>query len=260
MSDIKVYTLYSGSSGNCVYISSPGAKILIDAGKSARTLAASLRAAGGELFDIDAIFVTHGHSDHTSALAQLMRQSRLKVHMTEETAAEVRERDRYAVDTIETHPRVYETSVGDLTVRSFATSHDSPGSVGYIVSSPRETLGIATDLGYVTRGIFEKLSKCDRVIIESNYDPTMLRTGSYPYYLKQRISSDHGHLSNDDCARVVSALADAGVRSFLLAHLSAENNTPEKALAASCRALVEGGHKDDTIISVADRHMPTFFE
>ena len=98
------------------------------------------------------------------------------------------------------------------------------------------------------------------MIIESNYDEDMLQNGPYPYYLKQRIRSNHGHLSNSDCARLVAALADVGVRSFLLAHLSAENNTPERALAASCAALKEGGHAGDSIISVADRHLPTFFE
>ncbi len=259
MSEIKICTLYSGSSGNCVYISSPETSILIDAGRSARTLLASLTAAGGDPFEIEAIFVTHGHTDHTSALAQLMKKSRIPVHMTEETAAEVRARDRYAVDTVVTHPRVFEATVGDLTVSSFPTPHDSAGSVGYIVTSPYGSIGIATDIGHMTVGIFNRLAACDKVMIESNYDENMLRTGSYPYPLKRRIGSDFGHLSNSDCARTVSALADAGVKSFLLAHLSAENNTPELALAASCRALVEGGHTD-AVISVADRNFPTVFE
>ena len=260
MSGLTVYTLYSGSSGNCVYISSQNAKILIDAGKSARTLVDSLNNAGGDPFELDSIFVTHGHSDHVAALATLMKQRRIPVHMTEETAADVRAHNPYKVDTIVVHPREYEYSVGDLTVSSFPTPHDSPGSVGYIISSPAETVGIATDLGYVTKGIFARLSKCDRVIIESNYDEEMLKNGPYPYPLKQRIRSQQGHLSNSECARLVSALADKGVRSFLLAHLSAENNTPECALAASCSALVEGGHKDDALIAVADRFFPTYFE
>ena len=260
MAGIKVYTLYSGSSGNCVYISSPGAKILIDAGRSARTLLDSLRAAGGDPFDLDAVFITHGHTDHTAALATLMKQRHIPVHMTEETAADVRAHNPFRVDTIITHPREFELTVGDLTLRSFPTSHDSPGSVGYTVAAPGETLGVATDMGYVTNAVFSRLSDCDRVIIESNYDDDMLTNGPYPYYLKQRIRSQRGHLSNADCARLVGALADAGVRSFLLAHLSEENNTPERALAASCAVLVEGGHRDDTLISVADRYLPTYFE
>ena len=261
MEGIRIFTLYSGSSGNCVYIATPEARIIIDAGKSARSLVAALRSAGGDPFELDAVFVTHGHSDHVSALAQLMKQRHIPVHMTEETAADVRARIPFAADTIVTHPREYEYSIGDLTVSSFPTPHDSPGSVGYVISSPHGKVGIATDVGTVTNDLFARLSRCDRVMIESNYDEGMLtRNPNYSYPLKQRIRSERGHLSNADCARFVCALADSGVKSFLLAHLSAENNTPELALKASCTALVEGGHANDTLISVADRHLPTYFE
>ena len=260
MSDkLTVYTLYSGSSGNSVYISSGRTGIIIDAGASARTLGESLRAVGGDISMISAVFVPHAHTDHTTALATLMKRTHIPVHMCAETAAEVRARDGYAVDTIVTHPREYECAVGDLTVTSFETPHDSPGSVGYVVSSPGETVGIATDMGFVTPAVFDRLSRCDRLIIESNYDEYMIKNGHYPPFLKARILSDHGHLSNDECARAVSGLAEAGVKSFLLAHLSRENNTPEKALAASCTALSRAGRTDVTI-SVADRFCPTFFE
>ena len=256
---LTVYTLYSGSSGNCVYISSAKTRIIIDAGCSARTLETSLRAVGGDLSRLDAVFVTHGHTDHVNALATLMKRTHLPVHMCADTANWLRGKFDYVVDTIVEHPREYEYTVGDLTVASFPTPHDSPGRVGYVVTADGETLGVATDMGCVTRGIYDRLARCDRLIIESNYDEDMLRHGHYTPDLKARILSDHGHLSNADCARLVSALAGEGVRSFLLAHLSRDNNTPERALAASCSALSQAG-RTDVLISVADRFCPTYFE
>lgn len=255
---MKVYTLFSGSSGNCVYIESANAKIVIDVGKAYTHFARGLDAIGTTPDALDCAFVTHGHSDHTAGLSQLMKRTGTPVHMTSETAADVRMHCPFSVDTIVTHPREFEVNVGDITVESFRTSHDSAGSVGYIVTSRDEKIGIATDLGYVSRGIFDKLSKCTRVVIESNYDEDMLKTGPYSFFLKQRIASNVGHLSNSDCARVVAALAQAGVGSFLLAHLSENNNTPEYALAASCAALSEIG-RTDVVIAAADRNDPTFF-
>lgn len=260
MSDLKVFTLCSGSSGNSVYVASPGARILIDAGRAYSSIVRALQAVGGDEGRIDAVFVTHGHSDHIAALATLMRRLRVPVHMTEDTAADLRIRCGFSADTIVTHPREYSCTVGDLTVSSFVTSHDSPGSVGYTVAlGGADTLGIATDLGCVTDAVFTRLSACSRVIIESNYDDALLAAGPYPYHLKKRIRSADGHLSNADCARTVAALAEAGVGSFLLSHLSEQNNTPELALAACCAALEKAGRTDVSIYA-ADRFLPTRFE
>ncbi len=260
MSDTKIYTLYSSSKGNCVYICAPDTRILIDAGGSLRSLQNAMCAVGGALSKLDAVFVTHAHSDHTAALVMLMKKHHIPVHMTEETACDFRERCAPVCDTVVTHTRHYSETVGSLTVRSFITPHDSAGSVGYTVEGEDFHLGLATDMGYVTEEIFLSLCDCDRVIVESNYDRDMLVYGSDPPILKSRIASRTGHLSNDGCAQLVRALADRGIRNFMLAHLSERNNTPETALRTSCAALSNGGYSHDCSILCAAPDRPTLFD
>lgn len=260
MNGTKIYTLYSSSKGNSVYIEAPDTRILLDAGGSLRSLTNAMCAVGGSLARLDAVFVTHAHSDHTAALALLMKKYHTPVHMTEETACDFRARCQPVCDTITVHPRHYTVEVGSLTVRSFITPHDSAGSVGYTVSGGDFCLGLATDMGYVTEEIFESLCGCDRVIVESNYDRDMLVFGSDPPALKARIDSRTGHLSNDGCAQLISALADRGIRNFMLAHLSERNNTPETALRTSCTALTQGGHDTSCSILAAGPDRPTLFD
>ena len=200
----------------------------------------SLNSVGGDPKTLDAVFVTHGHTDHTSALSQLMKKWELPVHMSGETAGDLRSHCSYINDTIVEHDREYTVRVGELTVSSFRTPHDSPGSVGYIVSSPDETIGVATDIGYVTQGIFNRLCDCDRVIIESNYDEEMLRTGPYPYPLKRRIDGSGGHLSNEAAAGLLLKICHTGLHQVILGHLSQTNNYPLLALE-TVRGILNGG-------------------
>lgn len=260
MAATRIYTLYSSSRGNSVYIDSPDARILIDAGGSLRSLENALHTVGSDVSSLDAVFVTHGHSDHTSALVQLMKRYHIPVHMTADTACDFRTRCCPVCDTVVTHTRHYTESVGGLTVSSFITPHDSAGSVGYTVKGGDFHLGLATDMGYVTEEIFERLCCCDRVIVESNYDNDMLVYGGDPPALKARISSRTGHLSNDNCARLVRELADRGIRNFMLAHLSERNNTPEAALRSVCAALTHAGHAPSCAVMAASPDVPTLFD
>ncbi len=249
MKDLKITSLYSGSGGNATLVRSAGATVLIDAGKSLRTLSSALKSAGCDVGKLDAIFVTHEHSDHTAALAVLSKKHPIPIHMTEPTVEGLARSGvvlRYAVK----HPLLFEVKVGDLTVRSFELSHDSDACVGYRIDTDGgESFGSATDTGYVTDGMLDKLSGCRTVIIESNYDEDMLKFGPYPHELKRRISSRSGHLSNTDCAVVASQLAVRGTRHFMLAHLSRENNSPELALSTVKKALAQF---PDVRVSVAD--------
>lgn len=256
----RIYTLYSSSKGNSVYIETPDTRILIDAGGSMRSLTNAMCAVGGALSRLDAVFVTHAHSDHTAALVMLMKKYHTPVHMTDDCAADFRQRCAPVCDTVTVHPRHFTVGVGSLTLSSFVTPHDSPGSVGYTVSGADFRLGLATDMGFVTEEIFTRLCDCDRVIVESNYDRDMLVYGSDPPSLKARIDSRTGHLSNAGCAQLVAALADRGVKNFMLAHLSERNNTPETALRTSCAALQKSGLADGCSILCAAPDRPTLFD
>ncbi len=236
-------TLYSGSAGNAAYLETPHARILIDAGKCARTLIASLRGIGVEVDTLDAIFITHDHSDHVAALEVLAKKHPIPVHMLYKSAL------RYSADPPEAlcncfmlyKDAPFTATVGDVTVTAFPTPHDSRASVGYRFELPTDDgmirLGYATDIGHVTDTLREALTGCEAVVIESNHDVDMLMDGPYPYDLKLRIRSRRGHLSNRECADLCAELAGEGTTHFLLAHLSEENNVPDLAFDETGSAL-----------------------
>ena len=242
MKTCQVVTLYSGSGGNAVYIRVGDTTILIDAGKSARALCCALREIGADISDVRAVFVTHEHSDHISALEVLSKKHDFPIHIMEQSATRF---DRLPPSALHEHLVRHEgmfcEKIGELTVSSFRTPHDSRMSVGYRISFLDEdgehTLGVATDIGYVSDSVREGLCGCEAVVLESNHDVDMLMDGPYPYDLKLRIRSKRGHLSNSDSASFASELAARGTRGFLLAHLSEENNDPALALDEAVSAI-----------------------
>lgn len=251
--------LFSGSRGNCTLIRTTEANILIDCGKSARAVASSLSELGVSLCDVDAVFITHEHTDHTSALEAVCQRYDIPVHVTGPSSEKLLCRECVARCAV-CHPTEYSVRVGDLTVTSFPLPHDSAAHVGYIIEDASgDTLGIATDMGHVTPCAEENLSHCRRVIIEANHDVEMLLEGSYPPFLKRRILSPRGHLSNTDCAQLVCELAASGVEAFALAHLSPENNIPNLAYTEVKCALDSAGFSSCDLV-VCDReftvHLP----
>lgn len=235
---IKICSLYSGSKGNCLFVGSERAKILIDAGKSARTLAKALADIGESIEEIDAIFITHEHTDHVSALGTLAKYYHIPIHATSGCARALDRKYSGLYDCLVPHSPVFEETIGDITVSSFRTSHDSACSVGYkFTTDSGFSAGIMTDSGIVTNSAAEALLGCRAVILEANHDLEMLKNGPYPYYLKERVASKLGHLSNTLSARFAAYLVDNGTESLLLAHLSEENNVPSLALATVCGAL-----------------------
>ncbi len=231
MSDFTAFSLFSGSKGNVAFVATKKAQILIDAGMSARSIEASLNALGTSLSCVTDIFITHDHSDHTKGLESICKKYDVKVHMTKASADVVISKSLTPclVQKSCLHPLIYEFDIEDLHISSFATPHDSRASVGFVIKSPTHTLGYATDLGYVTDTVKERLMGVDSVIIEANHDVLMLEEGPYPRFLKERILSRFGHLSNEDCAAFCAELAEGGTKHFLLAHLSEQNNIPEEA-------------------------------
>lgn len=247
---MKAYSLFSGSKGNCIFICSDKASVLIDCGVSERRTRYSVEALGRKMEDIDAIFITHEHIDHVSGLKMIEKKHSIPVHLTEESArcivCEAKDLENMYI-----HDSEYSVCIKDLEISSFLLSHDSECAVGYIVkdNTTGHTLGIATDTGCVTKGMKDKMCGCDTVILESNHDVVMLKTGSYPADLKRRISGKHGHLSNDDAAEFASFLAENGTKRILLFHLSEENNTPELAIKTVKSAI----NNDDVIVMAADK-------
>lgn len=258
MNSYRIDSLYSGSGGNATLVRTPGACILIDAGKNARALTEALRQVGTEPEALDAIFVTHDHRDHISALPVLTRKCSLPVHAVEATAQVIAEGAPPTLrECLRKHPPLYEERVGDVTVRSFITPHDSRFSVGYRIEltdawGRRHAIGYATDIGYVTDEVRAGLYGCESVVLESNHDRDMLLGGPYPRPLKERVLSRYGHLSNEDCAALAAELAAAGMRHLMLAHLSEQNNDPALAYQEVLTSL-----GDETFdLSVASPDLP----
>ncbi len=247
----QVCPLRSGSSGNAVFVSGGSTRLLIDAGVCCRTLEQSLAEIGESADGLDAILVTHEHSDHIAGVGVMMRKHHIPLYVNQATwlamkpiIGPVDEKTVHLVDTGRT------TDIGGLSVTSFAIPHDASDPVGYRIETPRGSVAVMTDIGEMDDLLLERAAGSRVILIEANYDQTMLMAGSYPYILKKRISGDRGHLSNDDCARAVGRLMAQGTSRFILSHLSKENNFPELALLTVRNHLHSLGIQMDRDIQV----------
>ena len=252
---LKVATLASGSSGNCAVVSDGKVHILIDAGISAKRIVTGLRELGLEAKDVAAILITHEHSDHIGGLPVLCKQLGVELYATEGTAEAVCIRNAGLAERFRVFDPGERFAVGDLVIGSFGTSHDCACPVGYTVTDGTKKLALCTDTGVITRPMLGAVQGADTLIAEFNYDPDMLRTGPYPYYLKERILCDHGPLSNELGGRLAARAVEQGTKRIIAAHLSQENNLPAVALAAGKRALESIGAQvgRDVELSVAPR-------
>ncbi|MFH1502699.1 MAG: MBL fold metallo-hydrolase [Candidatus Eisenbacteria bacterium] len=240
---MRVSILASGSSGNAILVSAGETHVLVDAGISARRVAAGAERSGVDPTRLSAVIVTHEHSDHVSGLGPVARRFGVPVYATGGTHGALARRagDIPARVFIEAGR---EFAVGDLTVHPFATSHDCIEPVGYFISDGARSVAIATDLGVVGRAVRRHISRADCVVLEFNHDEQMLADGPYPWPLKKRIMSNVGHLSNIAAAAEIAALGDTPLADLVLAHLSDENNVPELALTAAMEALTLAGRRD----------------
>ena len=253
----KAIPMFSGSSGNSTYIKSGNDEILIDAGVSYKNIRLALERLETDISNIKAIFVTHEHSDHIKGLEVLAKNNPdIPIYINGNSLEEMSNLGYvYALNSACVKNPGDEVSIGSFHAFIFDTPHDSNGSVGYrFESTYGDTLGYATDIGNITQKIQDALLGCQSVVIESNHDISMLKSGPYPYILKKRILSDHGHLSNDACAEFLPELVDHGTKKIVLAHLSHENNTPDIAYRTSASHLTDAGFTpEDVKLTVAMR-------
>lgn len=244
--------LFSSSSGNCTYIGGASGGILIDVGVSAKRTAEALKSIDVDINSIGAIFVTHEHSDHISGLRVFAGAHGIEVYTSQGTLEALDEMNvltsKYSASIIPAAG----VEVCGMNIRAFSTSHDSRQSVGYVImTADGRRITVATDTGVITDETMAGFYGSDLVMIESNHDVAMLENGPYPYYLKRRILSKRGHLSNDGCAEAVKALLQSGTTRFILGHLSKENNFPRLAYQTSYAAFCEIGAKEGTDYALA---------
>lgn len=237
MAEHFYYSIASGSTGNCGLYVSGGTAILIDVGVSLRRLTAALKTFGMTPGELDALVITHEHIDHVKGLAMFAKKTEVPIFASCGTVSALCAKEAAFEGRLTAFESGEAFSVGDISVRSFATPHDAADSVGYILESDGYRFGFATDLGFVPQSAAALLRGCKTVVLESNHDPYMLQAGPYPYALKQRVAGPNGHLSNPDCAVFAAALADSGTKRLILAHLSEKNNMPALALQQTKNAL-----------------------
>ena len=251
---MKLLPICSSSKGNSCYIGGRENGILIDVGCSYRALCNGLAAMDISIDAVRAVLVTHSHIDHVKGLLTMTKKNKIPIYASQETLDNLLHNNMVAgtarLHTLEELPQVQ--FQGEI--KAFPTPHDCGGSVGYVIDLDGERLGYCTDLGEVTAEVRSNLLGCRTVFIEANYEPDLLRDNPrYPAYLKQRIASNHGHLSNPASAEFCSQLVQSGTVSLVLGHLSQENNRPEIAFGrVSKRLALEGAQcEKDYILNVA---------
>jgi len=237
---IRFKSLGSGSSGNATVVQARcGAQtvhLLIDCGLGIRELDKRLRAAGMLADQIDAVFVTHEHGDHIGCARQLALRERIPVYMSEGTYGAIGQPDFEGLLRLACDGLVFE--VGGLQVRPFTVPHDAREPLQLTCTDGNTRLGVVTDLGHVTAHVLQELAACGTVLLECNHDEDLLRTSSYPPFLKRRVGGPYGHLANSAAAALAQSLRAAGhLRQVVAAHLSEQNNKPELARAALAQAL-----------------------
>ncbi len=239
---MEFFTLASSSSGNCAVLRTGTDCFLIDAGISCRRIETALCTQGLSLDALSAIFITHEHDDHVKGLATLVKKCTAPIYASRGTAGALRNTLPASPERIRALPDSGETEVSSCRVRSFPNSHDTVAPAGYRFDCSDGSLGILTDTGVITPEAHETLLGVDTLLLEANHDVGMVENGSYPYYLKKRILGERGHLSNAAAAEFALECVKRGTQDILLAHLSAENNTPALAEYTVARALQKAGY------------------
>jgi phosphoribosyl 1,2-cyclic phosphodiesterase len=261
---VTVSLLASGSRGNCAVVSSSRTRILVDAGISCRETFKRLRSLGEAPQALSAILITHEHSDHVYGLATLAKKLSIPIFMTGAThAAWARalrndKGERPQLDKLERFEAGHRFQVGDIEVKPFTIPHDAADPVGFTFRVEGAKVSVATDLGYLPANVRDHLRGSDILVMESNHDVEMLRVGSYPWAVKQRVASNVGHLSNEKLAQFFTKDYDNSAAFVVLAHLSEQNNHPEIARREAEKALGQRGglFQNRVLVAVQSEVLP----
>ena len=224
---MNLCSIASGSSGNCIYVGSDHTSLLVDVGISKKRIEEGLRSIDRSCQECDGILITHEHSDHIKGLGVISRKHEIPVYCTKGTMEAIQKMNslgKLPPDLFHVIEADRPFEIGDLQVNPFSISHDAAEPVGYRINQGKKSVGIATDLGYYDEYIVQNLSGLDVLLLEANHDVNMLQVGRYPYYLKQRILGNKGHLSNETAGRLLCRLLHDRLQAVFLGHLSQENN------------------------------------
>ena len=251
---MRVCLLASGSKGNSIFIETEESRVLIDVGLSAREIEKRLAAVSVEAADIDAIFVTHEHSDHVRGVIPFSNRFKTPVYIHHQTREVFPDGKRLKVD--QEFDSGASFQLKDMVITPFPITHDAVAPVGFTVETAQGKIGVATDLGIATRLVVEQLKNSRILVLESNHDDDMLRDGPYPWVLKQRIRSRHGHLSNNASAELLTSLLWDNLEAVFLAHLSEQNNRPALAEQAA-RGVLKNNGLCSPILAVGSQAAPS---
>lgn len=255
---LKFCSLYSGSSGNSLFVESENTKILIDCGVSCKKVEEALNLLDVDPTSIDAVLVTHEHSDHVKGLGTFSKKFNVPIFANQETLDCMEaQTSKVASNIIHNFKVADKFFIGDLEIKPFSISHDAANPCGFNIFKDNKKISIATDIGIMDTKTVKNLEDSIFVLLESNYDPDILKCSPYPYLLKRRIASSTGHLPNKEAGKTISYLIDSGLQRAMLGHLSKENNFPELAYKTVAEELMASNKSKHSIsLSVASRTEP----
>ncbi len=251
-------SLYSGSSGNCLFVETENTKLLIDAGVSLKKIEKGLGDLNLSASQLDGVIVTHEHTDHIQSLGNLSKKFDIPVFATSQTFDAMPKQSEKISDHNKKNINIDEKfAIGDIEILPFSIPHDAANPCGYTLFSDHKKISIATDIGHMTNPIIKHIEGSEFLLLEANYDPEILKFTKYPFKLKNRIAGPTGHLSNQDAGQTINYLIKAGLKNAILGHLSKESNFPELAYQTVMDELIANGtNLDDFHLSIASRDYP----
>ena len=252
-------SLYSGSSGNSLFVETENTKLLVDAGVSSKKIEEALHFINVEPSSIDAILVTHEHTDHVQGLGTFSKKFNIPVFANQETIDNMpNQTEKISEKNLKKFKISDKFSIGDININSFSIPHDAANPCGFNIFKDNKKISIATDIGHIDKKIIHNLEESSFILLEANYDEQVLKYSSYPYNLKTRIAGPIGHLSNSIAGKTISYLLKFGLKNAMLGHLSKENNFPELAYKTVVEELINETYSENSLtLNVADRNKPS---